>query len=146
MANDLGLSGIPSVPVWVKVEKQITKNLSNIVEDSTGQSRKRLDHIESTLVNLQHNFGVLVDLLQNPTPDSMPTISGEMGRLASGSAVPWQVINNPHEIFDHPPKQTSQDLLLIIHFFCEIRMINSSFLHNKVAEFIAKIAQYHRKS
>jgi len=48
MATDLGLSGSPSVHLWVQVEKEITKKLSSVVHDSTSQLRQRLDHLHES--------------------------------------------------------------------------------------------------
>jgi len=55
MAIDLGLPGSPSVHVWAEIEKEMTKKLSNIVHESTGQSRQRLDHIELLLHELRES-------------------------------------------------------------------------------------------
>jgi len=59
MATDLGFSGSPSVHVWVKIEKEITKRLSNIAHESTSQSRQRLGHFELSL----HEFRTRIELL-----------------------------------------------------------------------------------
>jgi len=110
MANDLGLSGMPSVLVWEKVEREMTKKLSNIVAESTVQSpverivtvekivevpverivyiqcveetaAARLQNIENMLEHLQQHLG-----LQCPVPNGIHPVAEDMRKSVSNNA------------------------------------------------------------
>jgi len=96
IANDLGLSGIPSAHVWEKIEREMTKKLSNIVAESTVQSRERLQNIETMLMHLQQHLG-----LQCPLPNGMHPVAEDMRKSASDNATAKREETKLEELVAH---------------------------------------------